>query len=129
MSDGENRCRVVLCDDAVDYLELVKISLAREGHFEIVGEAFNGIECVSQCKALQPDVLLLDVSMPEMDGLTALPLVREASPHTNVVLLSGFSSDDIKRKANELGAVAFIEKGITPTALTVEVLAHCHRKV
>lgn len=92
-------CRVVLCDD--------------------------GAEAISVCTDLQPDLLLLDVSMPVMDGLTALPRIREVSPSTNVVMLSGFSSESMKRQALELGACRFIEKGVPPVELTGQLRAQC----
>lgn len=127
MTNGiEHRCTVVLCDDAIDYLELVSMVLSTEPHLEIVGRAHNGFEGIALCEQLRPDLLVLDVSMPEMDGLTALPKVLLASPKTRVVLLSGFSSDNVKRRAMELGATAFLEKGISPLDLPKELLSYCH---
>lgn len=74
---------------------------------------------------LQPDLLVLDVSMPVMDGLTALPRVREVSPSTNVVMLSGFGSDAMKQQALEMGACRFIEKGFSPVELPGQLRAQC----
>ena len=123
-SDG-SRCRVVLCDDAADFLELVKLLLNMEPDMTVVGEAYNGEEAIAVCAETQPDLLVLDVSMPVMDGLTALPEIRRVSPNTNVVMLSGFGSTEMKRRALELGAVQFIEKGVTPSALPKQLKEHC----
>lgn len=122
---GASPCRVVLCDDAVDFMRLVKLLFDVEDGVEVVGLAQNGLEAVELCRELQPDVLLLDVSMPVMDGLTALPKVLEASPETSVVMLSGLSSPDVHRRALELGAAAFVEKGTSALTLPQQVRRHC----
>ena len=116
-------CRVVLCDDAVGYVRIVKL-LIQSADLAVVGEAVNGEEAVAVCRELQPDILLLDISMPIMDGLTALPLVLDASPDTKVIMHSGFGTDAVRERARELGAVDFIEKGIEPLALPDRILAH-----
>lgn len=121
----DDPCRIVLCDDAVDFMRLMKILFDVDHGVEVIGMAENGREAIDLCAQLQPDVLLLDVSMPVMDGMTALPRVREASPGTNVVMLSGFSSAAVKRQALELGAVAYIEKGVAPLTLPAQVRQHC----
>lgn len=125
MSGTSTCCRVVVCDDARDFLELLKLLIDMEPDMEVVGEGRNGAEAISMCGKLKPDVLVLDLSMPVMDGLTALPKIRQVSPDTNVVILSGFSSEAMKRKALELGAAAFIEKGISPQDLPRELKASC----
>ena len=110
-------CRVVLCDDARDYVKLLKLLIDMESDMEVIGAAYDGEEAIKMCTELQPDLLVLDVSMPVMDGLTALPRIREVSPATNIVMLSGFSSDVVKQQALDLGARAFIEKGVSPLVL------------
>ncbi|MCW2923284.1 MAG: response regulator receiver protein [Thermoleophilia bacterium] len=118
-------CRLVLCDDARDFVRLLKLLIDMESDMEVVGVAHDGAEAISVCTELQPDLLVLDVSMPVMDGLTALPRIREVSPGTSVVMLSGFSSAAMKRQALELGASQFIEKGIPPSELTGQLRAQC----
>jgi DNA-binding NarL/FixJ family response regulator len=115
--DSNHRCRLVLCDDAADFVALVRLVLSGEEDIEIVGEAYNGAQAITMCAELQPELLVLDVSMPVMDGLTALPKILDASPETRVVMLSGFASDEVKQQAQELGAVRFIEKGVSPQEL------------
>jgi DNA-binding NarL/FixJ family response regulator len=118
-------CTVVVCDDQAAFRGLVVIVLGLEAGIEVVGEAGNGLEAVSLVKELQPDVLLLDIAMPEMDGLEALPRVREASPATQVVMLTGLTAATIQERALASGASAFIEKGIDIDKLGKLVLEVC----
>ena len=80
------------------------------GDLTVVGEGGNGAEAVQRAGELQPALMLLDVSMPVMDGLEALPQVLEASPDTRVVLYSGFEEQGLLEKARGLGASAFLKK-------------------
>lgn len=101
---------------------MVKLALERSGRFEIVGEAENGDEAVAMAKQHQPDLVLLDVSMPVKDGLEALPVIRNVSPNAKVVMLSGFEASRLASTALESGASAYLEKGIPPGELVTELL-------
>ncbi len=85
--------------------------------FEVVGEAANGKEAVELARRTQPDVMLLDIAMPVMDGLEALPHITEVAPSTRVVILTGFSSSTIRARALAAGAVGYLEKGASPAAM------------
>ena len=87
-------CRVAICDDVADFRQLLTLMLSRAHDLEVIGEASNGIEVIELVRAQAPDVLLLDVAMPVMDGLAALPRVHEVSPKTRVILLTGFGSGE-----------------------------------
>src|SRR5437870_947474 len=76
--------RIVLADDVEDIRYLFRVVLEAAGRFEVVGEAATGREAVDLARSLQPDVILLDLGMPEMGGLEALPLIKVASPTTQV---------------------------------------------
>lgn len=117
--------RVVLCDDAIDFVQLAKLLLELEPDIAVVGVAHDGAQAIEVCRELRPDLLLLDVSMPIMDGLTALPLVREASPDTKVVMLTAFDTESMKREAHEAGATGFIVKGVAPLSLPDQVRGAC----
>ncbi|MGN6605691.1 MAG: response regulator transcription factor [Jatrophihabitans sp.] len=104
--------RILIADDFQDVRMLLRLQLQRTGRFEVVGEAANGEEAVSRATELQPDVVLLDMSMPRMDGLEALPLIRDAVPNVRVLVLSGFDEGSMAQKALELGADGYIEKGL-----------------
>jgi len=102
--------RVVLADDTPEYRQLLRIILEQDGGFDVVGEAANGEEAVQLSDTEQPDVLVLDLAMPVMDGLQAIPLVRACSPGTAIVVVSGFARGQLERDALELGAVAYVGK-------------------
>jgi DNA-binding NarL/FixJ family response regulator len=105
-------CRVVLADDMDDLRFLLALSLERAGGFEIVGHATNGVEAIDQARETQPDVLVLDLAMPVMDGMQAIPEIREVSPNTKIVMLTGFDSGRLSDQAVSLGAHAYLEKSL-----------------
>lgn len=117
-------CRVVVVDDAPDVRMLLHTILEEEG-FAVVGEGRNGTEAVELARSEQPDVMLLDLSMPVMDGLEALPQVREASPATAVLVLSGFVNEEVRTKVSDLGAAGCVEKGTDLPGLLAAVRDHC----
>jgi PAS domain S-box-containing protein len=113
---------IVVVDDAAEVRLLVKTRLRLSGKVTVVGEGANGSEAVALAERHRPTMLLLDVSMPVMDGFEALPLVLAASPDTRVVLYSGFEEEGLAQRARELGAVAFIEKSTSVEALVEDLL-------
>jgi len=115
--------RVVVADDFADMRHLVRMALERSGRFTIVGEAETGVEAVDRATEMQPDILVLDLSMPVLSGMEALPRIREASPATKVVVLSGFDRSRMESEAIGAGAVGYLEKGLRPSQLVDELLA------
>jgi DNA-binding NarL/FixJ family response regulator len=75
-----------------------------------VGEAANGVEAISQAKALQPDVIVMDASMPQMNGIEATREIRGAMPHIHIVGLSTHDDEDSARSMREAGAEAYFTK-------------------
>ena len=90
--------------------------------FDVVAEAENGLQAVQLAEQHKPHLLLLDISMPVMDGMEALPKIREASPDTQVVVLSGFEAGRMGQVALDAGAAAYLEKGIPPGVLIDRLL-------
>lgn len=113
----------VVCDDQPGYRRLVAMALGLDGTIDVVAEAENGEQAIAAVAKHQPDVLLLDVAMPVMDGLEALPQVIAQSPDTKVVMLTGVINDTVRTNALAAGAVRFLEKGIDPVTLAAEVKA------
>ncbi|HEU4449711.1 MAG TPA: response regulator transcription factor [Gaiellaceae bacterium] len=105
--------RVLLCDDSGTLRELLRVVLELEGH-EVVAEAENGAEAVAAAEREQPDIVLLDLSMPVMDGLEALPEIRRVAPASRVVVFSGFDNEALVARALELGAIRYVAKGGDP---------------
>lgn len=103
--------RVLLVDDAEDLRDLVRLSMQRSEHLDVVGEAADGAAGVEQARLLQPDVVVLDLAMPVMDGLQALPLIRAAVPDVRVIVLSGFNEATMAEEARRAGADHYFVKG------------------
>jgi two-component system, NarL family, response regulator NreC len=95
------------------------IRLLLESHFDwiICGEAANGFEAVEQAAALKPNVILLDISMPDLDGLTAVPLIRQRAPEAEIIILTLHESLDMARTAASKGATVYIAKSLITDAL------------
>ncbi len=115
--------RVLVIDDVEDLRRVVRVTLERDGAFEVVGEAADGDAGVEAAQRLQPDVVLLDLDMPGRSGLDVLPAVRAAAPGAQVVILSGLLRASVERRALEAGAVGYLEKGIPARRLVDELVA------
>jgi DNA-binding NarL/FixJ family response regulator len=102
--------RVLVADDSAGVRELLVLLLNMESSFTVVGEARDGVAAVALAERLQPDLVILDVSMPRLDGIEALPKVRDASPQSSVVIFSGNSDEGLEQEARAAGAVAVISK-------------------
>jgi len=108
MSDG---IRIFLCDDVPELRALLRFGLEEDESLQVVGEAGDAQSAVDEVAQLRPDVMLLDLSMPGMDGLEAIPLLRAAAPECAIVVFSGFAADRMAKPALEMGAVDYVEKG------------------
>lgn len=118
---------VLIVDDAEDFRGLLRLSLARNARINIVGEASNGEEAVTEAAARHTDIVILDLSMPVMDGLEAAPLIKKDNPAVKIVVLSGFRASDLAAKAVAAGADAFVEKSAVLTELESTIFAVVER--
>ena len=119
----EPRPTIVVVDDAAEVRLLVKTRLGVSGLLHVVGEGADGADAVALAGTHQPALMLLDVSMPDMDGLEALPRVLAASPRTKVALYSGFEEQGLVDRARDMGAAEFIEKSTPVESLVDRLLA------
>jgi YesN/AraC family two-component response regulator len=103
--------RILIADDAPDIRLLLKMYLT-DSRLEVIGEATNGAEAVEMAGSEKPDAVILDLAMPVMDGLEAIPLIKKASPGTKIVVLSGFDADRMAERAMSLGAETYLQKGV-----------------
>lgn len=114
---------VLLADDDVDVRVLLGTALRRDGRFDVVAEAADGAEAADAAREHQPDLVLLDLAMPGVGGLEAIPLVRAASPSSRIVVVSGFPGDRLESVTAARGAVGYVEKGLSPKQTVRDVLA------
>jgi len=103
--------RILVVDDNIDVRRLLAAQLERDG-FVVVGEASDGLEAVDRAMELEPDVVVMDLAMPRMDGLQALPLILAKVPSAKVVIVSGFDQGTMRDKVMAAGATRYVEKGI-----------------
>lgn len=115
--------RVLVVDDASALRLVIRQVLERTEGFEVVGEAGDGAEAVRAAAELEPDIVLLDLDMPNVSGLDALPQLRAVAPMAKVVILSGLTRGSMEARARSAGAVGFLEKGIHSRRLVDELVA------
>ena len=106
--------RVLVVDDAAFMRKVLSDALAKGGH-EVVGEAANGLEAVSQFQELHPDVTTLDITMPEKDGLTALKEILTLDPAARIVMCSALGQESKVLQAIKTGAKDFVVKPFQPS--------------
>ncbi len=129
MKDGENshdKIRIFLVDDQVFFIEGLKRVLEEESDLEIVGEAFIGSEAVRKVGETLPDVVLMDIAVPGMDGIAATRLIRKQNPGVQVIMLT--VADDPKEviPAIKAGALGYLLKDETPQQLIRAIRAVSH---
>ena len=101
--------RILVVDDAAFMRKMVSDALTKGGH-EVVGEAGNGVEAIARYQELKPDLMTLDITMPEKDGLAALADIMAADPSARVVMCSALGQESKVLEAIKLGAKDFVVK-------------------
>ena len=109
--------RVLIADDHRLMVEGTKQALERAGGFEVVGEAVNGVQVLPLVRRLKPELVLLDLRMPQMDGLTCLAKIRKEHPDVKVAILSVSQDPELIQTALKRGTSAYIVKSIAPEDL------------
>jgi len=112
---------VLICDDNSQIRTLVTAIISAAAGLRVVGEAADGNEAVSEAKRLQPDVILLDLAMPNRSGFDALVEVRNVAPEAQVIVFSGYSGTAVVEQVLAFGAVAHIEKGAHPAEIVAAI--------
>ena len=113
--------RVLLVDDQAVVRRALRGRFHLEPDLEVVGEASTGSEALALAQALAPDVVLMDIEMPEMDGIQATTVLRRVAPQSAVVILSIYDDALIRGRAQAAGAVAFVEKRGATDALIAAI--------
>jgi DNA-binding NarL/FixJ family response regulator len=115
--------RVLVVDDHPLFRQGVLFTLGRQPDLMIVGEGENGRQAVQMAEQMKPDVLLLDITMPEMDGLQAAAEVMRVSPQTNIVMLTASEEGDDLMVAMKAGALGYVVKGAGAGEIVQAVMA------
>ncbi len=116
--------KVILVDDHTLFREGLRRLLESEGDIEVVGEAEEGLKALGLAKVYNPDVAMVDIAMPGLNGLEVTKLIKESSPKTKVIILSVYDRLDYVRDAKKFGASAYLDKDVSS-----EVLLEVLRKV
>jgi len=119
------RTRAVIADDTPALRVLFRRILEQSAGAEVVGEAADGRQAINVVASAQPDILFLDLAMPVLDGLDAIPELRRCAPNTRIVLLSGFDSITLEAAMEASGADGFIEKDLDPQSFVERVIETC----
>jgi two-component system response regulator DegU len=117
------RVRVLIVDDSEDVRLLLRVMLQRDSRFEIVSEAADGFEAIQRAADTQPDLVVLDLSMPRLGGIEALPQIRERVPNAAVVIYSARLDAGTYHAALAAGAAGVVEKSVVGSVL-VDQLAN-----
>lgn len=109
--------RVLLTDDQAIVRKGVRALLSTEPDIEVVGEAENGLEAIAQMKQLNPDVILMDLEMPKMNGIEAIRHIKNQHPNARILVLTSFATDDKVFPAIKAGALGYLLKDSSPDEL------------
>ncbi len=119
-----DKIRLLIVDDQVMFLESLSTFLRNYAEdIEVVGTARNGREALEKAAALRPDIVLMDVHMPVMDGVEATGRLIESQPGVRILILSTYDEDEYVRKALKQGAAGYLLKDISPTELIASIRA------
>ncbi|MBT9253403.1 MAG: response regulator [Brockia lithotrophica] len=101
--------RILIVDDAA-FMRMMLKDILKRGGYEVVGEAANGVEAVALYRELRPDLVTMDITMPEMDGISALKQIRTLDPEAKVIMVSAMGQQAMVIEAIQSGARDFIVK-------------------
>ncbi|MEW5817757.1 MAG: response regulator [Spirochaetota bacterium] len=111
---------VLIVDDLL-FMRTVLRDILEQTGFRVVGEADNGAAAVESYKRMKPDIVLLDITMPVMDGITALKKIKKNDPHAKIIMCSALGQQEYIIKAIQLGAKDFIVKPFSPERIVSAV--------
>jgi two-component system, NarL family, response regulator LiaR len=117
------KIRVMIVDDHAVVRSGLGAFLAAVDDLELIGEAENGEQAVVRAKNLHPDVILMDLMMPGMDGVTATRLIREQNPSVQVIALTSFQEDEMVQNAMKAGAIGYLMKNVSTRELEAAIKA------
>jgi len=124
--EPDSKIRIVIAEDHRLIREGLRLILGSEGNFEIVGEAANGLQAIDVISDLKPDVVLLDITMPELDGIQVIPIIKQKSPGTKALMLTASEDEAMIFKALKAGAKGYLSKN-TSTSSLIKAIKVVHK--
>jgi NarL family two-component system response regulator LiaR len=121
--NGPDPIKVMIVDDHAVVRSGLSAFLMSYDDFDLVGQASSGRDALAQCERLQPDVILMDLVMPEMDGAAATRAVRERCPGVQVIALTSFKEDELVKGALQAGAIGYLLKNVSAEELASAIRA------
>ncbi|MGC1650773.1 MAG: response regulator [Candidatus Sulfotelmatobacter sp.] len=115
------RIRVLIVDDFDPFRQFVCSTLGRRPELQVIGEAADGLEAVQKASQLKPDLIVLDIGLPNLNGIAAARQIRKLSPQSRIIFLSQESSADVVQEAFDLGALGYVVKTHAGTSLLAAV--------
>jgi len=109
--------RILIVDDEPQMRNILRMIIGWHEGWEICGEAIDGLDGIRKAEELRPDLVLLDLSMPNLDGLSALPRIKEKNPQSGVLILTLHESLDLARLSSHAGANGYVCKSLAATEL------------
>jgi DNA-binding NarL/FixJ family response regulator len=104
--------RVLIVDDHPAFRRALRSALRMVGTIEVAGEAGGGIAATEQVRSVDPDVVIMDLSMPDLDGIAAMRVIHRTRPSLPVVILTAYADPGMEREARQAGASGFLAKGV-----------------
>jgi DNA-binding NarL/FixJ family response regulator len=117
------RIRILIADDNPMIRKMVRFTLEQHSRFEVCGEAFDGAEAIKETKRLKPDVVVINVTMPVLNGIEAARIIKATLPDAAIVILSTHADDRLIDEAKKIGARAYVAKARAGEALVKAIEA------
>jgi two-component system nitrate/nitrite response regulator NarL len=119
------RFRVLIVEDNLPFLTLLTSIVSQQPHLEIIAASQNGLEAVQLAKSLQPELILLDIGLPGLNGIEAARQIRQLAPAAKIVFVTQESSPDVVEEAFNAGACGFVRKVRTAEDLIIAIVNVC----
>lgn len=124
--DPDSKIRIVIAEDHKLFCEGLRLILSNYGNFEIVGEVTNGLQAIDVISDLQPDVILLDIALPDLNGIEVIPIIKEKSPGTKALMLTVSEDEDAILKVLKAGAKGYLSKNTDASDLIKAIQVVCN---
>ncbi len=120
-ASSSSQIRVFIAENNARLLAGLVTTLTIQSDFELVGTAISGEEAVEQCQILAPDVILLTMGLPDLDAITVIKVIHQKQPETKIIVLPSFAEEALVKKAEEVGAVGYIQIGDSAETLAATI--------